>query len=158
MACVKRQWTHWPATIRHRFTPLNPIAPVAAQQAAIPGQTTAGTPVTSPVTPIIAAHVLSSAEGGDSMHFDLGADDAPDNIPARGEWVNWIESEDNERRLRLSWISPLGTRFLFTNRQGENGLGLTRSEVETFLASGRLQRLHEDQSATERALNHLMAG
>lgn len=80
-----------------------------------------------------------------------------DFLPARGEWVLWQADTGEERRLRLSWISPLGTRYLFTNRQGENGLALTRADLETHLESGRLQRLQRDGSATERALNQLLA-
>ncbi|WP_148715617.1 DUF1631 family protein [Chitinolyticbacter meiyuanensis] len=88
---------------------------------------------------------------------------APQPMPAsvnpvgiqRGDWVTW-ESDDNRTvRLRLSWLSPQGTRFLFTNRQGENGLTLTRLELDTHLDSGRLRLVEVEESATDRALNQL---
>ncbi|GGP24376.1 DUF1631 family protein [Silvimonas amylolytica] len=83
------------------------------------------------------------------------ATDDNNSLPKRGEWLSWTTDDGEERRLRLSWVSPLGTRYLFTNRTGENGLTLTRSDLEMHLASGRLQRLQRDGSATERALNQL---
>ncbi|KPC55367.1 DUF1631 family protein [Amantichitinum ursilacus] len=145
---------------------ISPVAAVAAQpaaplNAAVPGQTLAGAPVTTPASPIVAAVVTPvsvaahDVVASGTVEYEEPAEDLDSHIPARGEWVNWLDNDGHERRLRLSWISPLGTRYLFTNRQGENGLALTRPEVEAHLASGRLQRLNTDESATERALNQL---
>jgi hypothetical protein len=47
----------------------------------------------------------------------------------RGDWVE-IALESGERRaVRLSWVSPARTLFLFTNRQGARALALTRGEL-----------------------------
>jgi hypothetical protein len=76
-------------------------------------------------------------------------------LPLRGEWVEWISEQDDVLRLRLSWISPQETRYLFTNRLGGNGKAFLKQELVDALASGRVRRLALEGSLTDRALNEL---
>ncbi len=76
-------------------------------------------------------------------------------FPMRGEWVEWISEQDEVLRLRLSWISPQETRYLFTNRLGGNGKAFLKAELAEALASGRIRRLALEGSLTDRAMNEL---
>ncbi|WP_158380777.1 DUF1631 family protein [Chitinilyticum litopenaei] len=76
-----------------------------------------------------------------------------DVLPERGEWVEWLQDGEAEpMRLRVSWISPQGTRFLLTNRSGGNGKTLLRHEMHAALRRGLIRRLQEGGSLTDRAL------
>lgn len=79
-----------------------------------------------------------------------------DALPQRGEWVEWGGEGDEEvLRLRVSWISPQGTRFLLTNRTGGNGKTLLRHELHAALKQGLIRRLNADGSFTDRALDRV---
>ncbi|WP_035058679.1 DUF1631 family protein [Andreprevotia chitinilytica] len=80
-----------------------------------------------------------------------------DGLPTRGEWLEWQGDDGEFRRHRLSWISPQKTRYLLTNRGGENGLGFTREELIKHLDNGRLRRLSGAFGVTEQALGQLRA-
>ncbi|GAB4178635.1 MAG: DUF1631 domain-containing protein [Rhodocyclaceae bacterium] len=54
----------------------------------------------------------------------------------RGSWLNVRDEAGALRRVRLSWISPARTMYLFTNHQGERALALSRPELERRLAEG----------------------
>ncbi|WP_164084936.1 DUF1631 family protein [Pseudazoarcus pumilus] len=47
----------------------------------------------------------------------------------RGDWVEIALEAGQRRAVRLSWVSPARTLFLFTNRQGARALALTRGEL-----------------------------
>lgn len=47
----------------------------------------------------------------------------------RGDWVEIALEAGQRRAVRLSWVSPARTMFLFTNRQGARALALTRGEL-----------------------------
>ncbi|SMC23858.1 Protein of unknown function [Andreprevotia lacus DSM 23236] len=80
-----------------------------------------------------------------------------DGLPTRGEWLEWREDNGEFRRYRLSWISPQKTRYLLTNRGGENGLGFTQIELIEHLNSGQLRRLSGTATLTEMALGQVRA-
>lgn len=91
-----------------------------------------------------------------ALPFDLPSAVEPQSgLPLRGEWVEWISDQDDVLRLRLSWISPQQTRYLFTNRLGGNGKAFLKAELVDALASGRVRRLALEGSLTDRALNEL---
>lgn len=54
--------------------------------------------------------------------------------PVRGDWVVLTDDKGVAHRLRLTWISPQGTRYIFTNRLGENGRTFTRTELDVLLS------------------------
>lgn len=54
----------------------------------------------------------------------------------RGVWVE-LQLETGERcAVRLTWVSPARTMYLFANRQGARALALTRAELGRKFASG----------------------
>jgi hypothetical protein len=77
-------------------------------------------------------------------------------LPERGEWVEWLDDEGVVVRLRLSWVSPLQTRYLFTNKNVK-GLAFLKADVEAALRSGRLTRLSLEDSITDRAIQNLLS-
>jgi hypothetical protein len=55
-------------------------------------------------------------------------DDGLDELK-RGDWVELLLEAGHRRAVRLTWISPARTMFLFANRQGVRAVALTRSEL-----------------------------
>lgn len=82
--------------------------------------------------------------------------DASAQLLTRGVWFEVAEPELPPHRCRLSWVSPMRTRFLFTNREGFDAFVRTEREVAAMLRSGHLQML-EQAPIVERALNRLLA-
>ncbi|MFZ3126396.1 MAG: DUF1631 family protein, partial [Rhodoferax sp.] len=59
-------------------------------------------------------------------------------------------------RSRLSWISPMRTRLLFTNREGFDAFVRSEREVAAMLRLGRL-RVLDQEPIVARALDQIMA-
>ncbi|WP_288842894.1 DUF1631 family protein [uncultured Deefgea sp.] len=74
-------------------------------------------------------------------------------LPVRGEWVEWLSEQDVVLRLRLSWISPKATRYLFTNRHGGNSQAFLHAELLEALSSGRIRRIQTGNSLMDQALD-----
>lgn len=92
-------------------------------------------PIVSPVLAVTPESTTSQSEIVDDFE-PVSSDD----YPARWEWVDLLEENGHHAKLRLTWVSPQKTRFLFTNRDGGNGHTFTRVEIDALLRSGRLQR------------------
>lgn len=93
-----------------------------------------------------------------SVH-DLAAQDSYDEsaqLLSRGVWFEVALEADTPYRCRLSWVSPMRTRFLFTNREGFNAFVRSEREVAAMLRDGQLRML-EQTPIVERALHQLMA-
>lgn len=58
------------------------------------------------------------------------------DLLSRGSWIELRDEAGPPRRVRLTWISPARTMYLFANRQGQRALALTRSELLRRFASG----------------------
>lgn len=86
-------------------------------------------------------------------------DDAHDTTArtlTRGQWFEVRESGSTTFRCKLQWVSPLRTRFLFTNREGFDAFVRNEREVATMLRMGSLSTI--DQSPiVARALDKLLA-
>lgn len=82
--------------------------------------------------------------------------DANAQLLTRGVWFEKVQPELAPFRCRLSWVSPMRTRFLFTNREGFDAFVLSEREVAQMLRDGELQML-DQAPIVERALNRLMA-
>jgi hypothetical protein len=75
---------------------------------------------------------------------------------ACGAWFDHVNESLKVHRCRLSWISPMRTRLLFTNRDGLDPFVRSEREVAAMLRLGRLRML--DQSpVVSRALSRIMA-
>ncbi|NMG75487.1 DUF1631 family protein [Aromatoleum diolicum] len=58
------------------------------------------------------------------------------DLLSRGSWVELKDEFGEIRRVRLTWISPARTMYLFANRQGQRALALTRVELTRRFATG----------------------
>lgn len=82
--------------------------------------------------------------------------DANAQLLTRGVWFEKVSPDTPPFRCRLSWVSPMRTRFLFTNREGFDAFVLSEREVAAMLRRQELQML-DQAPIVERALNRLMA-
>ncbi len=81
--------------------------------------------------------------------------DAMAQALSRGDWFDHVSESLKLHRCRLSWISPLRTRLLFTNRDGLDPFVRSEREVAGMLRLGRLRRLDQSPLVT-RALDRIM--
>lgn len=86
------------------------------------------------------------------------SDDKFDRIAqglTRGLWFDFIMEDGQPHRCLLSWVSPMRTRLLFTNREGLNAFVRSEREVAALL---RLQRLRivDHTPIVSRALRQIM--
>lgn len=91
------------------------------------------------------------AEAAPREAIAAAATDEPPALAAlqRGSWIE-LHLESGERRaVRLTWVSPARTMYLFANRQGQRALALTRSELARKLASGEA-RVADDEPFIDR--------
>lgn len=82
--------------------------------------------------------------------------DASAQLLTRGVWFEKVAPDRPPFRCRLSWVSPMRTRFLFTNREGFDAFVLSEREVAAMLRRQELQML-DQAPIVERALKRLMA-
>lgn len=73
----------------------------------------------------------------------------------RGCWLNLRDEAGILRRVRLSWISPARTMYLFTNRQGERAMALSRPELAHRFADGSAA-LAEDRPLLDRIVDDVL--
>ncbi|MFN7778110.1 MAG: DUF1631 family protein [Betaproteobacteria bacterium] len=73
---------------------------------------------------------------------------------ARGDWFELIEGEGRVR-LRLRWVSPLRTLFLFSANREQDALALTAEAVKAYVQRGRLRPL-ADVPLTQRAVDEVL--
>ena len=84
------------------------------------------------------------------------AHDAAARKLERGQWFEVREGGATTFRCKLQWISPMRTRFLFTNREGFDAFVRSEREVASMLRMGSLSAI--DQSPiVARALDKLLA-
>lgn len=82
--------------------------------------------------------------------------DAEARALTRGQWFEVNENGTATFRCKLQWISPMRTRFLFTNREGFDAFVRSEREVAAMLRMGSLSAI--DQSPiVARALDKLLA-
>lgn len=62
----------------------------------------------------------------------------------RGTWLELKDEAGEIRRMRLTWISPARTMYLFANRQGQRALALTRDELKRRFASGEARTADQE--------------
>jgi hypothetical protein len=76
---------------------------------------------------------------------------------SRGMWFDVTVDAGMQTRCRLSWVSPMRTRLLFTNRDGFDAFVRSEREVAAMLRLGRL-RVLDQEPIVARALDQIMAG
>ena len=75
----------------------------------------------------------------------------------RGLWFDFMLDGRTQHRCLLSWVSPMRTRLLFTNRDGFDAFVRSEREVAALLRHGRLQVI-DQQPIVSRALSRIMSG
>ena len=74
----------------------------------------------------------------------------------RGLWFDFLGESGAKQRCRLSWISPLRTRFLFTNRDGFDAFVRSEREVAALLRRGELHVI-DQEPIVSRALDRILS-
>lgn len=75
---------------------------------------------------------------------------------ARGLWFDFMVDQATQHRCRLSWVSPMRTRMLFTNRDGFDAFVRSEREVAALLRHGRLHVI-DQLPIVSRALDRIMS-
>lgn len=73
----------------------------------------------------------------------------------RGTSVELKDESGAVRRVRLTWISPARTLYLFANRQGQRALALTRQELARRFATGAAC-LADEQPLLDRLVDNVL--
>lgn len=81
--------------------------------------------------------------------------DAQAQALKRGGWFEVTLEKTTKTRSRLSWVSPMRTRFLFTNREGFDAFVRSEREVAAMLRLGTLRML-DAEPIVGRALDKIM--
>ncbi|MBK7049694.1 MAG: DUF1631 domain-containing protein [Rhodoferax sp.] len=87
-----------------------------------------------------------------------GSEDEFDELAhsfTRGLWFDF-KVDDTLQRSRLSWVSPMRTRMLFTNRDGFDAFVRSEREVAALMRLGRL-KVVDQVPIVSRALDRIMA-
>lgn len=84
-----------------------------------------------------------------------GYDDAAHAL-VRGTWFEFAEAGGVHYRCKLSWVSPMRTRFVFTNRDGFEAFVRSEREVANMLRLGTLRGL-DQAPIVSRAIDRLLA-
>lgn len=74
----------------------------------------------------------------------------------RGLWFDFTVDKNTQHRCRLSWVSPMRTRMLFTNRDGFDAFVCSERQVAKLLRRGRLSVI-DQLPIVSRALDRIMA-
>ncbi len=75
----------------------------------------------------------------------------------RGMWFDVSIEQGTHIRCRLSWVSPMRTRLLFTNRDGFDAFVRSEREVSAMLRNSRM-RVLDNEAIVGRALDKIMVG
>jgi len=94
---------------------------------------------------------LAAQLSGAGDEFDVMAQSL-----VRGVWFDFAIDASTQHRCRLSWVSPMRTRLLFTNRDGFDAFVRSEREVATLLREGRLSVI-DQVPIVSRALDHILA-
>lgn len=85
----------------------------------------------------------------------LDYDDVVASQLKRGSWVEFRQADGECTRAKLAWISPRKSRFLFTNRQGQNGAEYTLAALIALFKNGEAQII-EGGPLVERAVSDMI--
>lgn len=122
---------------------LQPAAPTAVTEA----------PELELTDPLPAA----SHEAGDSVMSVIAEEEPPatalDTVEERwiaavrelkvGTWIEFLDEQGAKERAKLSWISPISSKYLFVNRKGLKVADRTLVQLASDLAEGRVTVLEE---------------
>jgi uncharacterized protein DUF1631 len=75
---------------------------------------------------------------------------------SRGSWISTRDDQGHIRRLRLSWISPARTMFLFANHEGQRAVALSAAELTARFARGDAKLDDEDLPLLDRVVDQVL--
>lgn len=146
---------HWDGEARATFTKrliATHMLAIRMKAAAAPDAHTANAEAENSDQALVALEQRRAAQR--AAHDD--AHDAAARALTRGQWLEVREGGAAAFRCKLQWISPMRTRFLFTNREGFDAFVRSEREVAAMLRLGSLSAI--DQSPiVARALDKLLA-
>lgn len=90
-------------------------------------------------------HVQTRSEQTDDEWAQLA------NEFERGVWLHFVQPDESIARYKLAWVSPKRTRFIFTNRQGQDALSISGEELIGKLRDGMVTPI-QAESVVDRAL------
>ncbi|PHV13332.1 DUF1631 domain-containing protein [Chitinimonas sp. BJB300] len=82
-------------------------------------------------------------------------DDVVANQLRRGAWVEFRQEDGTLNRAKLAWVSPMKSRYLFTNRQGQNSVEFTLLELVDLFKRGDASII-ESVPSVERAVSDMI--
>ena len=123
--------------------------------------------MTQPAALDSASAALDASEGQQAMsELDqrradkcIGAVDAFDDRVqtfTRGLWFDFTQDTSTQHRCLLSWVSPLRTRLLFTNREGFDAFVRSEREVAALLRRGLL-KVVDQEPIVSRAIGRILS-
>ena len=117
------------------------IADNAIDAGASPGQVDASPQAQSPVEEIVLSSGSVEPEAADVGESDEFVDMALQMKV--GTWVEFIDEAGNRERAKLSWISPISSKYLFVNRRGLKVCDKTVAALAVELRRGSALILEE---------------
>ena len=105
------------------------------------------------VTPA-AAPSLRIVGGHDQLDFDPAMAERLHALEV-GTWLQLAGESGKLEQAKVSWISPISSRFLFVNRRGIRVLVASAEELAAMAKQGRLQ-LRQADTAFEDAMHQIM--
>jgi hypothetical protein len=141
----------WPTDARDAF-----MAELASTHARAV-TATANTPVMAAATPQPLTGALAAgidedahAEGEHDQYHELA------ETMTRGMWVEFTEESDVLVFAKLSWVSPLRGKYLFTHRNGLKAFSLTREELAQRFRDDTARPV-ESEPLLDRAFSDVMS-
>jgi hypothetical protein len=107
-------------------------------------------------------------------NFDVSSDDDVDNIVAqleqetedaidtvanleRGVWIQFTKNNRSLQKVRLAWISPMRSLFIFTSSQKEQSFSIAVSELENSFREQRAKIISLDKIVDKALQNALIS-
>lgn len=137
--------------VRRLMQQLNTLYQALLQPAAPTAVTEAPTlELTDPLPPV-------SQEAGESVMSAIAEEEpapAPADVPDErwitavrelkvGTWIEFLDEHGAKERAKLSWISPISSKYLFVNRKGLKVADRTLAQLASDLAENRVTVLEE---------------
>ncbi|HEY0660577.1 MAG TPA: DUF1631 family protein [Lysobacter sp.] len=135
-------------TIRRTLEQLAAGDDSAANEARLPDAPTPAE-ASTPLEPILAA-----VPGLEALDYDHAVAERMRTLDI-GRWVQLTSESGRAEPAKVSWISPISSRFLFVNRRGIRVLVASAEELAAMAKVGRLQ-LRETDNAFDDAMHGMM--
>ena len=111
-------------------------------------------PVPAPMQQQAAGPSLKIVGGHDQLDFDTEMAERLRALEV-GTWLQLAGESGKLEQAKVSWISPISSRFLFVNRRGIRVLVASAEELAAMAKQGRLQ-LRQADTAFEDAMHQIM--